>query len=174
MTEEIWKDVVGYEGRYQVSSHAKVRSLARTKMTKRGFQRWNGKDLKPFLDNNGYYYVNLCDGTKAKKTALHVVVLTAFKGVKPTGMIALHNDGNASNCLPGNLRWGTYKDNAADAKRHGTFAMGVISGGAKLTEQDVTVIRKSALPSRQLAEVYGVKSTTIRAVKSFQNWRHIQ
>lgn len=167
---EIWKPVYGYEKFYEVSNYANIRSLNRTKKTIKGLQRWNGKVLSPFIDTNGYFYVNLADGEKTKKTCLHIIVLEAFLCPRPKGLIGLHNDGKKTNCHADNLRWGTYKENIQDAINHGTFKIGEECTRAKLTLELVKWIRESNQSSIKLSEILGVASSTIRAARLRQNW----
>lgn len=166
---EEWRDIVGFEGKYQVSNMGRARSLDRIVQAPTGPQKWPGKILKPYVDtSNGYLHVNLAlggSGGGAKKRTLHSLVLTAFKGAAPAGMEACHNDGNRENPLLSNLRWDTRPNNAADRRRHGTHR-----AAAKLTPQQVEEIRASAGSSREVAEKYGVASSTIRAVRIGQNW----
>ena len=60
MNKEIWKDIIGYEGLYQVSSLGRVRSLNRSILIegKRTYFK-EGKILKPLKAGAGYQYVNL-------------------------------------------------------------------------------------------------------------------
>lgn len=58
--DEVWKDVIGYEGLYQVSNIGKVKSLERSKLVKGkypGVQK--EKILKPGIDTSGYFFVCL-------------------------------------------------------------------------------------------------------------------
>ena len=70
MQEEIWKDIVGYEGLYQVSNYGRVRSL--------NYKR-NGtvKILKNNLMKTGYHRVNLYKG-KRKQFTIHRLVADTF------------------------------------------------------------------------------------------------
>lgn len=108
---EIWKDVVGYEGRYRVSSRGRVESLgARARI------------LKLTHDHNGYATVLLYKGSKAtrKLVKVHTLVLTAFVGPRSEDQQCRHLDGNPSNNRLGNLKWGTILENAQDREAHGT------------------------------------------------------
>lgn len=167
---EIWKPVFGYENKYEISNYANIRSLNRTKITCKGLQKWKGKTLSPFIDSNGYLYVNLCDGYKAKKTALHIIVLQSFISQRPNNLIGLHNDGNKINCFLSNLRWGTYKENSNDSKIHGTFPIGSKSGKAKLKKEFIDWIKESKQTSNEISFAFEVASSTIRAIKIGQNW----
>jgi hypothetical protein len=115
VTEE-WRDVVGLEGLYQVSSHGRVRSLDRVITRKTGAkQSYKGKLLKPALLKVGYLYVNI-RGSKA----VHRLVLEAFVGPCPEGMECRHLDGTRTNNHLSNLRWGTSSENNQDILDHGT------------------------------------------------------
>lgn len=78
MMEEVWKDIEGYEGRYQVSNLGRVRSLSLGKIAK--FRREHeGRVLKPYLTRYGYYLVDLYYETKKKRHYLvHRLVAQAF------------------------------------------------------------------------------------------------
>ena len=64
--EEIWKDIEGYEGLYQVSSEGRVLNVKRN------------KTLKPMENKDGYYYVNLSINGKYKSKQVHRLVALAF------------------------------------------------------------------------------------------------
>lgn len=114
--EEQWRDVVGWEGLYEVSNMGKVRSIDRTIEDGR---RYKGRELKPWF-NEGRARVTLPGKTKVK---IHRLVCEAFNGPPPEGkMFALHRNGNSLDNRAENLYWGDFKDNVADALRHGTHA----------------------------------------------------
>lgn len=171
---EEWRSVHGYEGLYEVSSNGRVRSLPRSRLTAVGMQRWPGKELRAFVDDTGYLYVNLSNGSKAKKRAVHSLVLEAFIGPRPDGMQACHRDGNRVNPALENLRWDSVKANAMDRVTHGTQVRGSRSGVARLSDESVREILSRSESSKVLAKEYGVASSTIRAIRIGQNWRHMK
>lgn len=75
MIEEIWKDILGYEGLYQVSSYGRVRSLDR-------YDRMNhflkGRILKLYTRKGGYLFVQLHLNGKGKNYLVHRLVAIAF------------------------------------------------------------------------------------------------
>lgn len=97
----LWTPVVGFEGRFEVSSEADVRD-ARTKR------------LVP-IDRSGRYDRVTLGG---RRRYLHDVVMASFVGAKPIGLLVLHrNDDGHDPRLP-NLSFGTYAENHADWRRN--------------------------------------------------------
>jgi len=80
MENEIWREIPGYEGYYEVSDQGRVRSLDR----KVGNRLLKGKYLKPGL-NNSYKDVNLSLNNKRKTFRVHQLVAMAFLNHKPDG-----------------------------------------------------------------------------------------
>ena len=77
--KEIWKDIEGYEGRYQVSNMNNIKSLERTVWDNRGYYRTvHERILKARKNNNGYLQVSLWKDGKAKKYLVHQLVAQAF------------------------------------------------------------------------------------------------
>ena len=79
MTEEIWKDVKGFEGLYQVSDMGRVRSLDRTVQSKRGWHKFvKGIILKQAKHHYGYLQVSLRRNNQSKSVWVHSLVAQAF------------------------------------------------------------------------------------------------
>ena len=76
---EIWRDIKGYEGVYQVSNLGQVKSLERKKLNrwKNGFKIMKEKVLKPYKNYNNHLYVKLCNNT-IKINFVHQLVAKAF------------------------------------------------------------------------------------------------
>lgn len=102
---------------YEVSSLGRVRSWIRGGPEALVLKQFHG---------HGYPRVNLypARGGRARSVVVHKLVLEAFVGPRPDGMVACHNNGNQKDNRPDNLRWGTVLDNAADKTIHGTVASG--------------------------------------------------
>lgn len=81
--EEIWKDIKGYEGLYQVSNLGRVRSLDKLSLTNRHkreeYRKLKGKILKPIKDYYGYLRVGLYKNQKETMHPIHRLVIEAFK-----------------------------------------------------------------------------------------------
>ena len=79
MEEEIWKDIEGFEGYYQVSSLGRVRSLDRIIIRRDGIQiHKKEKILKQAFNEFGYNLVNLCKNNVHKTYLVHRLVAEAF------------------------------------------------------------------------------------------------
>ena len=115
MTEsEIWKDVVGYEGLYEVSDKGNVRSVERKDSIGR---KCGGRVLKPINNGHGYLQVDMCKNGKAKKKRIHRLVAEAFIP-NPKGFLEInHKDENKSNNELSNLEWCTREYNINYGKR---------------------------------------------------------
>lgn len=97
---EVFKDIPGFEGRYQVSNHGRVKSLKRREHQRESF-------MQPILSNNSYYMVNLSDGKKTHQRLLHRVVAEVFcYNPDPSKYkIVDHIDTDKLNNHADNLRW---------------------------------------------------------------------
>lgn len=121
---ETWKPIPNYEGLYEVSNYGRVRACTREikYKNKRGTEITRfckGKDLVARKGANGYLYVELWKRNDGKTFPVHSLVLEAFVGPRPDGYVCCHEDDVKTNNYVGNLRWGTYSDNAADRVKNG-------------------------------------------------------
>lgn len=104
--KEVWKDVPGYEGLYQVSNLGRVKSLPK----KGGWSQ--AKILRPRYDRNGYNRVGLYKNGKSNEAKVHRLVATVFLGKAPEGKTTInHKDGNHSNNCVDNLEWASQLEN---------------------------------------------------------------
>ena len=109
---EIWKDVEGYEGLYQVSNLGRVKSLARTCKTKgNGIRDVKECIRKTITSNCGYVMVLLCKDNKAKHCLMHRLVANAFVGNPDNLPQVNHKDGDKANNKADNLEWVTSSEN---------------------------------------------------------------
>jgi hypothetical protein len=116
MQEEIWKDIPNYEGCYQVSNLARVKSLAR----RNGKRVVVEKILRTFLtESRKYISVSLSLNGKLKLFSVHQLVAMAFLNHKPNGntLVVDHIDGDKLNNNLSNLRVITHSQNLTNIKR---------------------------------------------------------
>jgi len=112
---EQWRPVPGAPG-YEVSDQGRVRSVPRVVLRSNGSPfTVKGCILRPQVKRSGHLKVELRAGSRQ----VHEVVLSAFVGPRPDGMECLHGNGDPADNRLTNLRWGTRKENVADAIRHG-------------------------------------------------------
>lgn len=173
---EEWRDVVGFEGLYQVSNFGRVRSVT-TKEIQISFDLVRSEKIhkikKQTIDKVfNRPFLSLWKNNKPKICRPHKLVMEAFVSIRPQGMECCHNDGNPQNNHLSNLRWDTPKSNQADRVKHGTTNRGEQCGKAKLTLEQVKFIRQDTRLQRIIAAEYGVKQNTISRIKSGTRWTH--
>jgi hypothetical protein len=159
-TEELWRDIPGCPG-YQVSNLGRVKGVL-------------GKELRQRLSssqNAVVVTVRVREGRRQPKS-VHRLVGEAFIGPLSAGLQTCHNDGNLFNNSLGNLRYDTKAANESDKKRHGTANIGERNGRAKLTSDDVRVIRQTRASSYEIAKQFGVSRQTVCHIRSGLLWRH--
>jgi hypothetical protein len=116
----IWRNVIEYEGLYEVSTTGKVRSMDRNITDSIGrIRKMKGKELAQHPDTYGYFTVSLSRGSH-KTRRVHQLVCEAFLGPRPEGKEILHGiSGHKDNNIS-NLRYGSKSQNARDRMRDGT------------------------------------------------------
>ena len=144
--EEIFRDIQGYEGLYQVSNLGRVKSLLK------------GKILKQADTTTGYKKVKLCNGNK-KDYKIHRLVAYAFIPLVEGKEIINHKDGNPLNNIVNNLEWCTQKENVIHALKTG------LKKTIKLTKEELEELYINEKLS--LKEIADKKDTTKTTVKRF-------
>jgi len=169
--QEEWRPVNDYDGRYEVSDLGRVRST-------RGLH--GAQILSGSPKGSRYWRVTLTDDDGRQHTpAIHVLVLTAFRGPRPRGMQGCHNDDNRDHNWLSNLRWDTPSANNLDRVRHGGHdpRPGEASNLSKLTELQVREIRArhaaGGTSYLTLAREYGVSRANIGLIVLRKTWNHI-
>lgn len=117
--KEVWRDVPGYEGYYQVSNTGIVRSLDRWVIYKSGRkQLYKGRFFEG-SNINGYKQITLSKKGKQKRFFIHQVVAMAFLDHEPNGhtLVVDHIDGDKVNNRVENLQIVTHRDNTTTCFR---------------------------------------------------------
>lgn len=106
LAAEIWKNIPGYEGSYQVSDRGRVKSLPRKIIRKNGhIQTFKPRILKPLNHSNGYLEVCLSNNGNQKRFYIHRLVAQAFISNPKNLPEVNHKDENKHNNFASNLEW---------------------------------------------------------------------
>ncbi len=172
---EVWLDVAGYEGLYQVSSTGLVKSMA----------RYGGSHYKQFrperllkasVSANGYPVVGLCKKGKARIYAVHRLVALAFVSNPDKKPQVNHKDGDKTNNHAWNLEWVTGEENSKHAERTGLLPAGEKNHAAKLTALQVLDVynrRHGDETAAAIASMFGVDCTTVYAIWKGRSWTSV-
>ena len=134
--------------------------------------------LIPSVDRDGYRKIELRNGWQTKRFGVAALVLIAFIGSRPKGMLATHWNGSRNDDRLENLRWATAKENSADKKRHGTnrATFGENHPFAKLNNEIVVQIRSKAargVSTREICREFQLTRTQVRRIVNRQRWSHL-
>lgn len=168
--KEIYKDIIGYDGFYQVSNLGNVKRLN---------YRNSGKErsLKNYLGCVGYYKVCLCKDGKVTTVNIHRLIAQMFIPNPDNKSQVNHINGIKSDNRLENLEWVTAKENIQHA--HDTGLVNTSKGEhrslSKLTEKQVLEIREIGKSKTQieLAKTYNVDQSLISYVLGNKIWKHI-
>ena len=157
-----FKIVKGFE-RYKVSATGLVIGVS-------------GNFMIQTPDKDGYHKVQLWRTGMGFRRSVHTLVLEAFVGSRPSGLVCRHLDGNPRNNHVSNLRWGTRRENDADSARHGTKPRGEVHHSSKLTEDSVKELRalyNDGTTTRHLAVRFGISPPAAWAAATGKTWKHV-
>jgi len=142
---ELWKDIVGYEGYYQVSNYGRVKSLRKNKILN---QR----------NRSLYLAVSICFNGVNKSYNVHRLVAIAFLPNINSLPQVNHKDENKKNNHVSNLEWCSAKYNNRYSK-------------ALLTEDDVASIRELRTQGYKLKEIADIYNINFRHVSNIVNYK---
>lgn len=169
--EEIWKDIVGYEGFYQISNLGNVKSLSRINS--------QTEIILKFGFNGDYNTVVLMKDKKPRTFRIHRLVALHFipnPQIKPQ---VNHKDGVKTNNCVYNLEWNTLSENRLHAYRTGLQkpTIGENVKTHKLTEKNVREIRRLKLTGASnvhISEILKINYSTLRDVVNNVSWKHVK
>ena len=146
---EIWKDIKGYEGLYQVSNLGRVKSLPRFIERSIASCFTKEKILKTFVLKGGYVNIVLRKGGKSCNHNIHRLVAETFIENNNTEFSCVnHIDGDKQNNNADNLEWCNHSINCLHAFKTGLSKKDSIVGddnkNSKITSDDVRMIRSMA------------------------------
>lgn len=130
---ELWKDLEGYEGYYQISSQGRVKALYREVINKNGqTQHYPEKLLTPEtyqMPNSWYQRVTLSRNHKTTRFLVHRLVAQAFLPNPERKEFVNHLDNNGLNNFVDNLEWCTHSENMLHAQKQGRLFESQSKGG---------------------------------------------
>ena len=168
--DEIWRTVTRNPN-YEVSNLGRVRRSIASQGT------WANRIIAGCPNRKGYIYVDLYENDKRKRSYVHDIVCEAFHGPRPIGFTVAHEDGVNSNNASENVSWKTQSDNHMDKLRHGTLLFGEAHPQAKLTADDVLVIRSRLRKGERkvsIAADYHVSDATVYDIERGRRWKHLE
>lgn len=175
--KEIWKDIAGYEGAYQVSNLGRVRSLTRIVRNGTGFCPKNGRILRQNTNTKGYLLVGPTVNRVQRTRPVHRLVAEAFIP-NPLNLPEVnHKREPKTNNRVTNLEWSSSEDNMAHAVRNGLRARGDELPMTKLKPVQIPLIRKmlrQGISMGRIARKFGVNHGAIRGIKTGRSWRYIK
>lgn len=110
---EVWKEIPGFEGRYQVSNLGRVMSI----QDNHGKYKEQIKATR--ISNKGYVYVSLFIKDRQHNVSVHHAVASAFIPNPDNKPTVNHIDGSKQNNRVDNLEWATYSENLKHAFKIG-------------------------------------------------------
>lgn len=165
MTEE-WRDIVGYEGLYQVSSLGRVRSLDRVIERNGRPSCLKGKVLSGCRFGRGYLMVGLSKNNEVKLVGIHRLVAQAFVP-NPNNLPQVnHKDCDKTNNRVENLEWCSALYNLTYDDRH--INVGLKERGKKAPNRRKVKVFKNGewfmtfVSAKDTADFLGVKDSTVR------------
>ncbi len=123
--------------------------------------------------NQGYHRANIGNVKPLRPKLVHRLVLEAFVCECPVNQQARHKNGIRHDNRISNLEWGTVQENSDDRTRHGTQPIGIRNPRAKLTEDQVRMIRISPKGAPELARELGVHRNMIYNIRGGLNWTNV-
>lgn len=177
--QEIWKDVTGYEGAYQVSNFGNVRSLDRIIKTSSGKEYFEkGVTKSQRLNADGYPRVTL--SKHSKKTNHRVYRLVAIEFIpNPHNKPQInHINGIKTDNRVENLEWCTIQENIKHSNETGLakVASGENHIWATLTDEQVLDIYKrsnSGEPQLDIAKDYNTSISVVSRIKNGRRWANL-
>ena len=174
MENEIWKDVIRYEGSYQVSNFGRVKSLG-------AGETWNSSSriLKNAIRQSGYSQIDLCNDGRKKSYKISRLVAQAFISNPENKPQVNHINGIKNDDRMENLEWVNGKENMQHAWSTGLKKplKGNQCSWSKLTEKQVRVIKHCinlGMTDKEISKYFYNNQSIISSIRYKKSWTHIK
>lgn len=177
--EEIWKDIKGYEGIYQVSNCGRLRSLDKTVVRIDGTKyELKGRILKLTFDRDYYKKVSFTLARKKGYYRVHRLVAEAFLPNPENKPFVNHINAIRDDNRVENLEWVTAKENSAWCIKLNNHIKGETMWKHVFTENEVRDLllyfRDNEVPNMyEFCRQRGYKPSTIKCIKDRITWKHV-
>jgi NUMOD4 motif/HNH endonuclease len=166
---EIWKDIVSYDGLYQVSNLGRVKSLKRNRET----------IFKLLINRDGYPVCQLFYNKKHISYKIHRLVALSFIPNPENKTTVNHINGVKTDNRVENLEWNTRSENILHAFQIGLkkSSKGISNGRSKLTEKEVLKIRlllSKGMKQNDISKKFNISTQTISSINKRLIWKHIK
>ena len=159
---EIWKDIKGYEGYYQISNYGRVKGLSRIiKRGERGYLKQESI-IKQKDNSKGYLRVPLSLDGIQKKYFVHRLVGIHFLDNVENKPHINHIDRNPKNNHYGNLEWVTHSENLKHYWQQPSQKS--LYAGKKISEK-----QKGRKPYQLMKKVNQIDMTTLKVVAEYES-----
>ena len=146
LPDEIWKNIEGFDGKYQVSNKGRVKS----------FINQTERIIGGGINVDGYPVVRLrLENKKSVVKVIHRLVAKAFIGNPKNLPVVNHKDGNKKNNYVENLEWTTIRENTLHAFKLGLMNNHNLQKQDSLTDEEIEYIRKNYKP---MDKTFGLKA----------------
>jgi DNA gyrase/topoisomerase IV subunit B len=171
--KEIWKDIPGFENKYQASNLGRIKSL------KDNHNKLRKKILFQASDQKGYLHVCLHIKNKGKTYRVSRIIAKLFIPNPENKPQVNHKDGNKKNNNVANLEWNTGSENIKHAFANNLRTIqGENHPLHKLTKFDIEKIRnlnrdKTNWTQKKISEVFNVHPSTISNICNYRLWKNL-
>lgn len=156
---EVWKDVKGYEGLYQVSNFGRIKSLQRIKLYENCIHIKKECLLKQSKGSRGYLQVSLAFNKKKKSVLVHRLIANAFIDNFLNKNQINHKNGIKTDNRIQNLEWVTAKENTNHAHQNGLCRKGLTHKKSKQIKCIKTgIIYESIRDAEQQLNIFNLGS----------------
>lgn len=174
--EEIWKDITGYEGYYQISNFGRVKSLSRKIISEqypKYYRNTEERILKQSIGKRGYFTVTLKkDGIGSTKTVHRLIALEFIPNPNNFREINHINCDKLDNDII-NLEWVSPKENTQRAWKNGRCSKSPKSGKDKYDVSFVLKIKEfinKGYKNKDIAEIFSVKPGWVSSIRNGYIW----